>query len=73
MIRQISQAKERLSAIEQELASLRQSEIGLLKKQADEAVQSGRDLLAELANAVREHVERTKDEYATVAKQGKNS
>jgi hypothetical protein len=36
IIRQISLAKTRLSAIEQELATLRKSEIALLKKQAEE-------------------------------------
>jgi hypothetical protein len=69
MIRQISLAKARVSAIEQELATLRQSEIALLKKQAEESEQAGRDLLAELATAVREQIERTKKEYEVLAKQ----
>ena len=47
-----------MSAIEQELATLRQSEIALLKKQAEEREQEGRDLLAELATAVREQIRR---------------
>jgi hypothetical protein len=71
IIRQISHAKERVAAIEQELAALCQSEIALLKKQAEEREQEGRDLLAELATAVRERIERTKKEYETVAKQDK--
>jgi len=71
IIRQISQAKERLAAIELELASLRQSEIALLKQEAEEREQEGRDLLAELAAAVREQIERTKTEYETLAKQEK--
>jgi len=71
IIRQISQAKERVTAIEQELAALRQSEIALLKKQAEEREQEGRDLLAELATAVREQIERAKKEYETAAKQDK--
>ncbi|HXR16028.1 MAG TPA: hypothetical protein VN777_07415 [Terriglobales bacterium] len=71
IIRQISQAKDRVSAIEQELASLRQSEIALLKKQAEESEQAGRDLLAELATTVREQIERTKKEYEALAKQDK--
>jgi predicted nucleic acid-binding Zn-ribbon protein len=69
IIRQIGQAKERIAAIEHELASLRQSEIALLRKQAEERKQEGRDLLAELAAAVREQIERTKKEYETLAKQ----
>jgi len=71
IIRQISQAKERVAAIERELAGLRQSEIALLRKQAEERGQEGRDLLAELATAVREQIERTRKEYETLAKQDK--
>ena len=71
IIRQISQAKERVAAIEQELAALRQSEIALLKKQAEESGQAGRDLLAELAGAVTEQIERAKQEYQALAKQDK--
>jgi hypothetical protein len=71
IIRQISQARNRLSAIQQELATLGQSEIALLKKQAEESEQAGRDLLAELATDVREQIERTKKEYEALAKQDK--
>jgi hypothetical protein len=69
IIRQISLAKDRVAAIERELATLRQSEIALLKKQAEESEQEGRDLLAELATAVREQIEEAKNEYETLAKQ----
>ena len=62
-----------MSSIEQEWASLRQSEIALLKKQAEESEQAGRDLLAELATTVREQIERTKKEYEALAKQDKPS
>jgi hypothetical protein len=68
IIRQISLAKTRLSAIEQELAILRQSEIALLKKQAEERAQEGRDLLAELATAVREQTERAKRKHGSLFK-----
>ena len=68
IIRQISQAKERVAAIEQELSALRQGEIALLKKQAEEREHEGCDLLAELATAVREEIERTKKEYEALAK-----
>jgi hypothetical protein len=67
IIRQISQAKERVSAIEKELAALRQSEIALLKKDAEERAEQGRDLLAELAASVREQIERAKKEYEALA------
>lgn len=66
IIRQISLAKTRVSAIEQELATLRQSEIALLKKQAEEREQEGRDLLADLAIAVREQIEWAKKEYESL-------
>jgi hypothetical protein len=70
IIRQISQARERVAAIERELAVLRQSEIALLRNQAEERAQEGRDLLAELASAVREQIERAKKEWETLANQG---
>jgi hypothetical protein len=68
IIRQISLAKARVSAIEQELATLHQSEIALLKRQAEESEQEGRDLLAELATAVREQIELVKKEYESLVK-----
>jgi hypothetical protein len=51
------------------LAALRGSEIALLKKQAEEREQEGRDLLAELATAVREQIDLARKEYETIAKQ----
>jgi hypothetical protein len=69
IIRQISLAKSRVSSIEQELATLRQSEIALLKKQAEDREQEGGDLLAELAADVREQFGRARKEYEALAKQ----
>jgi hypothetical protein len=69
IIRQISQARERVAAIERELTALRQSEIALLKKQAGESEQAGRDLLAELAAAVREQIDLAKRDYEELSKQ----
>ena len=69
VIRQISVAKTRVSAIEQELAALRQSEIALLQKQAEDREREGRDLLAELAAAVREQIEFAKRKHESLAKQ----
>jgi len=71
IIRQISRAKDRVSAIERELAALLQSEIALFKKQAEESEQASRDLLAELAAGVREQIERTKKQYEALAKRDK--
>jgi hypothetical protein len=68
IIRQISMAKLRVAAIEQELATLLQSEVAKLKREAEEREQAGGDLLAELAAAVREQIERTKKEYEVLAK-----
>jgi hypothetical protein len=69
LIRQISLAKSRVSAIEQELDTLRQSEIALLKKQAEEREQEGQDLLAELATTVREQIELAKKKHEELASQ----
>jgi hypothetical protein len=72
IIRQISLAKTRVSAIEQELATMRQSEIALLKKQAEEREHGGGDLLAELATAVRKQIELAKKKHESLAKQEAN-
>ena len=69
LIRQISLAKSHVAAIKQELDILRQSEISLLKRQAEESEQEGRDLLAELAVAVRQKIELTRNKHETLAKQ----
>ena len=69
LIRQISLAKSRLAAIERELAALSQSEIALLKKQCEQMKDQGRDLLAELATAVREQIELAKKRYESLAKE----
>jgi len=69
IIRQISQARQRVSAIEAEMSNLRESEIALLKQQAEEKERDGRDLLTELAVTVREQIERAKREYNVLSKQ----
>jgi hypothetical protein len=69
IIRQISQAQDRLSVIEKEMAVLREGEIARLMQQAEESEQAGRDLLAELAASVREQVERIKQQYHALAEQ----
>jgi DnaJ-class molecular chaperone len=69
IIRQISQARGRVAAIEREMAALREGEIALLKKQAEEKERDGRDLLAELAASVREQIEVAKSEYEALANQ----
>lgn len=68
-IRQISLAHDRVAAIERELAALRQTENALLREQAEQRTREGGDLLAELATAVREQIERSRTEYEALAKQ----
>ena len=72
MIRQVSLAKTRVSAIERELAALLQSEIALLKKQAEVREQEGLDLLAELATAVRRQIELVTKKYESLVEVGGN-
>jgi len=67
-IRQISLARSRVAAIERELAALRQSEVALLKKQAEEREQQGYDLMFELATAIREQIESAKKKHEALAK-----
>jgi hypothetical protein len=71
IIRQIAQAKKRLAAIEQELTSLRASEIAQLKQDAEAAQQQGRDLLAELAATVRERIAKAKKDHEVLAQEVK--
>jgi predicted nucleic acid-binding Zn-ribbon protein len=66
IIRQISQAKERMSAIELEIANLHRSEIAQLKQDTEKAQQQGRDLLAELATDVREQIRSAEEEHAAL-------
>jgi hypothetical protein len=68
IIRQISLAGDRLTAIERELASLRESEIALLKKQTEAKVQEGRDMLADLAATVQEQIDLARKKYETLAR-----
>ncbi len=63
IIRQISQAKERVAVIEVELAALSQSEIALLKDQSEESELNGRDLLADLATSLRAQIRIAEKEY----------
>lgn len=72
-IRQISQAKNRLAAIEAELAALRVSEIGLLQKDAERAELNGRDLLADLADTVQHQIETARKELEWLSVQGQKS
>jgi DnaJ-class molecular chaperone len=72
IIRHISTARTRVSAIEQELAALRRSEIALLKKESEAREREGRDLLAELASAVGERIKLAKKKYESLGQQEAN-
>ena len=70
IIRQISQAKKRLAAIEKELTELQQSEIALLRQDVETAQQQGRDLLAELAEATRAKIAAAQKEIEALPGRG---
>jgi hypothetical protein len=72
IIRQIAAARKHIGAIEQELVSLRASEIAKLREDVELGEQHGRDLLAELAKGVSEQVERARREYEAMGKETKS-
>lgn len=63
IIRQIAAAKTHIAAIEQELESLRASDLAKLRQDVQTAEEQGRDLLTELATTVRGQLERARKEY----------
>jgi acetolactate synthase small subunit len=67
IIRQIHQARKNIAVIENELSSLRASEIAQLKQDAEAAQQEGRDLLAELAEDVHERIADAMKKHETLA------
>jgi hypothetical protein len=66
IIRQIHQAKKNIAAIENELSSLRASEIAQLKRDVEVAQQDGRDLLAELAADVTNRIADARRKHETL-------
>jgi hypothetical protein len=71
VLRQLKQARNRISTIEQELTSLRTSEIALLRQDVEQAQDERRDLIAEIESTVRVRIARAKDHYATMKAQVK--
>ena len=67
IIRQIHQARKNIEAIENELSSLRASEIAQLKDDAEVAQQQGRDLFDELIADVRERIATVKKRHETLS------
>jgi DNA polymerase III sliding clamp (beta) subunit (PCNA family) len=64
---QLSQVRSRTTAIKQELAYLRASEIARLKQDAESAQSESRDLLEEMGVTVRNQIERTKKNFEDLA------
>ena len=69
VLRQLKQLRDRLAAIESEIAGLSEADLAKLKAKADLAATEGRDLLAEMAasiqgrvNVARQRVEKRSDE-----------
>ena len=67
IIRQIHQARKNIAAIENELSSLRASEIAQLKDDAETAQQQGRNLFDELIADVRERIATVKKRHETLS------
>ncbi len=67
IIRQIHQARKNIEAIENELSSLRASEIAHLKDDAEIAQQQGRNLFDELIADVRERIATVKKRHETLS------
>ena len=63
IIRQIHQAKKNIAAIDQNLESLRVSEISQLRQDVEKAEKEGRDFLAELAASVQSQIADKKKKY----------
>jgi len=60
VLRQLKQVRDRIAAIERELAALNGSEIALLRRDVERAEQEGRDLLAEIEAAVHAKIEKAR-------------
>ena len=70
VIRKLSQMKNRLAEIESEAGKLIQSDLYLLKMQADETQGQGRDLLAEMAEKVGKRIADAKERLEALAPEG---
>ena len=73
IIRQIAQAQTRLAEIEQELATLQQSDAAQLRRDEELARDTGRDLLAELRADLVEKIKQAVREHDSLADAGKDS
>lgn len=72
IIRKIAQVITRVSAINSELARLRESDLFNLKVKYDEAQNDGRDLFAEMASRVEVEIQNSRKRLELVLKEGRN-
>jgi chromosome segregation ATPase len=70
VLRQLKQVRNRIATIEQELTSLRTSEIATLRRDVERAQEERRDLVAEIESTVRARIARARDQYATMKSTG---
>lgn len=63
ILRQLKQVRNRLARIEEEIASLGESDIAILQAKAEDAGRKGRDLLAEMAANVQGRINVAKGKY----------
>lgn len=71
-IRKIAQVTARISAIESELARLKESELFELKLKYEDARNDGRDLFAEMASRVEVEIQNSRKRLELVLKEGRN-
>ncbi len=71
IIRQIATARSHIAAIEQELETLRATELAKLWTEVELVAPQGRDLLAELAASVGQQVARAKKEYGALTEEAR--
>jgi DNA repair exonuclease SbcCD ATPase subunit len=63
VLRQLKQVRNRIAAIESELAKLAKTDIAALKSSAERVAAEGRDLLAEIARDVKNRIASTRQNY----------
>jgi len=63
VLRQLRQVRNRIAAIEVEIAKMSETDIAKLKAKADQAEREGRDLLADMATTVRGRVDAAKHKF----------
>jgi DNA repair exonuclease SbcCD ATPase subunit len=73
VLRQLKQVRDRIAAIELEVASLAETDLAKLKAKADLAATEGRDLLAEMATSVQGRVIVVRQQFEKKSTKGTNS